>query len=99
MALGAASSTKGSMTPDQKHKAIRLNAAQLSQLKRELYFNRAHGRCEACRNPVQLGRCHLAHKKSRGAGGDDSKENCMIKCIRCHLTIEHGPQWSKRESH
>lgn len=82
--------------PDPKKKPIRLNAAQLSQLKRELYFQRAHGRCEVCGNPVSLGRCHLAHIISRGAGGDDSKENCLIKCIKCHLLVEHGPQWSAK---
>ena len=81
--------------PDPKHKPIRLNAAQFSQLKRELYFQRAHGRCEVCKNPLSIGRCHLAHIISRGAGGDDTAENTMIKCIRCHLLIEHGPRFTK----
>ena len=32
---------------------------------------------------------HLAHVKSRGAGGGDTIENTVTKCAGCHLVREH----------
>lgn len=85
------------MTPDPKHKAIRLNSTQLSKVKRDLYFNRAYGRCETCHQPISFGRSYFSHIKSRGAGGDDSAENGKIECIHCHMVVKHGPQWGRRK--
>jgi len=37
---------------------------------------------------------HVAHGKRRAKIGDDVNQ-CKIKCYRCHIEIEHGPQWGK----
>ena len=45
---------------------------------------RAAGRCEACHGLLK-GKYEYDHIKPRGLGGDNSLENCQVRCIRCHL--------------
>jgi len=83
-----------------KIKPIRLKGAAMSALRREVY-ERDGGCCVVCGRwvPLEGGlweRAHLAHIKSRGAGGGDVIDNVQIKCAECHLNREHGPRWSRR---
>jgi 5-methylcytosine-specific restriction endonuclease McrA len=65
---------------------------------REAVYLRDRGRCVACGGLVSLVICdndsdmHLAHVKARKMGGgsrDDTPENTMTKCRRCHMK-EHN---------
>ena len=93
------------LNPDPKQTPIRLKGAAYSKLKREVY-QRDGGRCVDCRRWVPLTvngmfvpyRCaHLAHIKSRGAGGEDTMDNVRILCHSCHVENMHGPQWSNKK--
>ncbi len=37
---------------------------------------------------------HVSHKRSTGAGGEDTPENVEWSCPYCHFK-HHGPQWNK----
>lgn len=47
---------------------------------------RAAGRCEDCGGLLKPGKYHHDHVKACGLGGDNSLENCRVRCVRCHLT-------------
>ena len=48
-----------------------------------------------CLLPVSWESGHMAHVKSRGAGGPDTLENVLTKCAHCHLVRgAHG--WGER---
>ena len=47
---------------------------------------RAAGRCEDCGGQLKPGKYQFDHIKPRGFGGDNSLENCRVRCVRCHLT-------------
>lgn len=96
--------------PDPKpEKPIRLKGKKLRKLRQDCY-DRAMGLCEAendkghrCRKAAPWSggvfvRGHMAHIKSRGAGGSDTLDNVLWKCPECHLQKEHGPQWSFRKN-
>lgn len=86
-----------------KHKRVELSPSAWSKL-REKVWRKQHGLCAECGRWVRLdgdtvfNTAHLAHKKSRGAGGDDTEENTRMLCYRCHMIDEHGPRWSRREN-
>ncbi len=88
------------MTPNPKIKPIRLKWNQYAAL-RKLVFGKYDGKCSNCGEYAPLKGVtlreigHLAHIKSRGAGGGDTIENCTWKCYRCHIDVEHGPRLSK----
>lgn len=42
-----------------------------------------------CGIPVTWESGHMAHIKSRGAGGIDTLDNVVTKCAHCHLIKEH----------
>jgi 5-methylcytosine-specific restriction protein A len=46
---------------------------------------RAAGRCEDCGGQLKPGKFQHDHIKPRGMGGDNSLENCLIRCTVCHL--------------
>jgi hypothetical protein len=46
--------------------------------------------CEACGEYIGDGSGHLAHIKSRGAGGKDHPDNYLHLCVKCHLGIQHA---------
>jgi hypothetical protein len=52
-------------------------------------FQRSNGFCEAklkgCQGYTPWLHGHLAHIKSRGAGGADTEENTLWACGSCHL--------------
>ena len=45
---------------------------------------RAAGRCENCGGLLK-GKYEYDHIKPRGLGGDNSLQNCQVRCIRCHV--------------
>jgi len=81
-------------SPVPKHKTTRLKGKELEALRFAVWERDGH-RCVTCGRPVPLNgnvfeRAHLAHIRSRGAGGEDTPENTRIKCFHCHIIQEHG---------
>ena len=77
-----------------KPKRIDLNRKDYQELRRQAW-SRAGGLCENedCGSPAPLeiggefvlwGCGHLAHIKSKGAGGDDTLDNVRWLCPKCH---------------
>ena len=85
---------------DPKHKRIKLTGKAYSNLRKALH-DRAKGRCEnpECRKRLPLFDAegqfdiftcgHVSHKKSKGAGGDDSLENCLYECFTCNCLVRN----------
>jgi len=94
------------LNPQPKEKPILLKG-KAKQLFRQAVAKRSHGRCDICHlhTPLQdwgtefnwYRHGHVAHIKGYGAGGGDTMDNVRWLCPRCHLDVEHGPQWSKEE--
>ena len=89
------------MNPQPKQKQIRLNTKDWSALRKKVW-QKQRGMCAKCGMWVRLdgdtifNTAHLAHIKSRGAGGDDVESNVRILCYRCHILNEHGLRWSEK---
>ena len=45
------------------------------------------GKCQIC---GKTGQTEKHHKKSKGSGGDDTKENLIEVCRQCHIKIHTG---------
>ena len=73
----------------QKKKRIKLKPSEYRKMKTELY-NRAKESCEICGRWVEFAQFHVHHIKTRGAGGDDSLDNCQGLCFKCHRAIHDG---------
>ena len=74
---------------------IRLSGAAMEAL-RERVYERDEGKCQwnGCGLLLPLygslfTRAHLAHVKSRGAGGSDTEANTRILCPAHHLGSQH----------
>jgi hypothetical protein len=74
---------------------VRLKGKALEQL-REQRYALDRGRCQwkGCGLVLPLhgevfNWAHLAHRKSRGAGGSDTIENTRILCFQHHIESEH----------
>lgn len=74
---------------------VRLSGDAMERLRKRVY-DRDGGRCQwpGCGIGLPLygslfNRAHLAHKKSRGAGGADTEDNTHILCPAHHLGAEH----------
>jgi len=76
-----------------KHKRIELKGKAYTELKQRLYMYRAKRHCEFCDVYLTYDKAHLHHKKTKGSGGGDTEDNCVIVCGDCHRK-EHGPRWS-----
>lgn len=48
-------------------------------------FERARGHCERCGNKI-ITRAEYDHRIPCGLGGDNSLDNCMCLCVKCHRT-------------
>jgi 5-methylcytosine-specific restriction endonuclease McrA len=46
---------------------------------------RAKGFCEDCGGQLKPGKYEFDHIKPRALGGDNSLENCRLRCVACHL--------------
>jgi len=71
------------MVADPKPVRIILSSADYTKLRHAVY-QRAYGCCEICYRGVSFNEFSLHHKKSRGAGGDDTEENTVGCCLQCH---------------
>jgi len=69
---------------------IRLKGKPLADLRRQC-FTRDGWACVDCGVGVSWASGHMAHIKSRGAGGSDVLENVRTKCAGCH-DKEHHPK-------
>ncbi len=85
------------MRPQPKPKRIELKGKAKEALRVKLYESQG-GRCK-CGKPIPLHGglwgSHWSHKKSVGAGGDDTFENTKLECAQCH-NKHHSPRWGKR---
>jgi hypothetical protein len=85
-------------------KPVRLKGKAMEALRREC-FERDGYRCQhlinlrgnmaICAKTVVWERGfwdsgHMAHIKSRGAGGGDTLDNVVTKCAFCHIVREHS---------
>jgi len=82
------------MTPDPKRQRIKLSKKEWTAL-RDTMWVESGGRCEQCHRwlPLEGGLFdgpHLHHIKSRGAGGDDTRNNLKLLCLNCHQTEHSG---------
>lgn len=89
--------------PNQKQKTIRLKDKALTELRIKAY-TRDGEMCVECQKWLPLEgdiytRAHMAHKKSRGAGGGDTLDNVEIRCYDCHILKQHSPQWTNGSLH
>lgn len=48
-------------------------------------FERANGHCEVCGNKI-ITRAEYDHRIPCALGGDNSLENCVCSCPKCHRT-------------
>lgn len=86
--------------PDQKIKRVVASAKSWKMMRRGKWVEQG-GRCAECGKPIKLHgdiwtAGHLRHRKSKGAGGDDTPENCdKMLCYECHFGPKHhGPRWT-----
>ena len=77
---------------------IRLKGPALAALRREV-MTRDQMRCVECRRRIYddvpdwaPNKAHMAHRKGRGAGGEDTPENTEARCGECHFRWEHAPR-------
>jgi 5-methylcytosine-specific restriction endonuclease McrA len=78
------------MNPQPKQKPVRLTGTDRILFKHSLLADQGF-KCHHCktymRNTLQN---QLHHLKSRGAGGGDTKDNCVILCWKCHRLAHDG---------
>jgi len=60
-----------------------------NELVKRLIEERAHGRCEECHELPDFRGLHGHHIIYRSQGGEDTEENCIVLCGRCH-DLAHG---------
>jgi 5-methylcytosine-specific restriction endonuclease McrA len=68
-----------------KPKRMRLDAASYDRM-REQILRRDSWRCQSCGVMSNL---EVHHKRYRSHSGNDSAENLIILCARCHASV-HG---------
>jgi 5-methylcytosine-specific restriction endonuclease McrA len=74
------------MTPDPKTPRIKLNEKEYRDLRMVIYDSQLNA-CHKCGGYMDFDMMDLHHVKSRGAGGDDSFENCVGVHRDCHISI------------
>jgi len=57
--------------------------AEFSKATKLAAFERANGHCETCRQKI-ITRAEYDHRIPCGLGGDNSLENCVCVCVKCH---------------
>ena len=58
---------------------------------RPVIYERAGGVCEVCRVGIWFTTFEAHHRKLRTRGGDDSPENLLALCSRCHKWVHDNP--------
>ena len=77
------------MASDPKPKRIKLNQKEYHELRRQKWLQ-ARLHCEICHAWTSLETGHFHHIVSRGAGGDDTIENGLWLCAKCHDKKHRG---------
>jgi len=77
------------INPNPKHIRIELNDKEYNKLRHRIYLKQ-YCSCFYCDKWLRFDEFSLHHIISRGAGGDDSEENCMGICQECHDKIHRG---------
>jgi 5-methylcytosine-specific restriction endonuclease McrA len=75
-----------------KQPRIRLEAEQYEDLRQKV-FGRDGWRCQGCGTMANL---EVHHKEFRSQAGDDSEENLITLCTKCHSSV-HYCSSSRRE--
>ena len=91
--MDASGLLKGKMNPQPKMLRINLMPKEYALLRDKLY-RKQHCCCDICGDWNYLNKMDVHHKKTRGAGGDDSEENCQLVCRKCHNDV-HGGKFMK----
>ena len=71
------------MKPYPKNKPVKLHSKAYRKLRREVYYDQLC-KCIGCGSWVSLDCFSLHHKKTRGSGGGDTRENVDGYCLFCH---------------
>jgi 5-methylcytosine-specific restriction endonuclease McrA len=66
-----------------------LKGKELSVFKKSLIITQGN-RCYHCRKWLETFSNHLHHIKSKGAGGGDEHNNCVVLCVKCHRDAHDG---------
>jgi 5-methylcytosine-specific restriction endonuclease McrA len=77
------------MNPQPKMLRVNLMPKEY-QLLRDKIYRTQHQCCDICSTWHHYNRLDMHHEKTRGAGGDDSEENCILVCRGCHNDIHAG---------
>lgn len=72
-----------------KHRRIKLKKDAYIKLVHEIWESQ-YRVCKKCPTYLQPEDAHPHHKKSKGSGGDDSRDNIIILCNICHYKIHTG---------
>ena len=75
--------------PCPKNKAIKLKGKERVLFKMDLLKQQKY-RCLKCPKSIASSFGHLHHIQSRGAGGGDTEDNCVILCWKCHRLVHDG---------
>lgn len=85
-----------------EREAIRATLPSWERL-RELVYERDHGICWVCREPVPERHYELGHIVDRVMGGADAPENVVVMCVLCnraykdcHATFEEALEWRNK---
>jgi 5-methylcytosine-specific restriction endonuclease McrA len=81
--------------PRPKHPRLRLNSESYDQLRNEA-LRRDSWRCQSCGTMSNL---EVHHKQFRGHSGDDSEQNLITLCSKCHATIHDGSRSPESLTH
>jgi 5-methylcytosine-specific restriction endonuclease McrA len=71
-----------------KRPGLRIEADAYQQLCRQV-LDRDGWRCQGCGSMQQL---QVHHKTFRSHSGDDSEENLITLCVRCHKLVHDNEQ-------
>ena len=63
-------------------------------IKDRAYIRQKHA-CAHCGEKLEVDAGSAHFKKPAELGGDNSLQNCVILCQRCHLDYGHVGKWSK----
>lgn len=61
----------------------RTNRQEFSKATKLAAFDRARGHCEVCGCKI-ITKAEYDHRIPCGLGGDNSLENCVCTCVKCH---------------
>jgi len=78
-----------------KRPRLRLDAALYEQLRNQV-LSRDGWRCQACGSMSHL---EVHHRKFRSQSGDDSEQNLITLCAKCHGDIHRSQHGIRAQTH